>query len=143
MVATHIFVAPSSLYSYACGNRHDIIFFYRDIFFFFGPCCWLSCFLRHRNLCCEKLDLVNLSSNTISITTDFSSVEIEFYHSLAFIVATYNFFVATEIRMPSILYYVATNFFVATENSPPSCIVCRDKNNLCHDRYFVALCFEF
>ena len=28
-------------------------------------------------------------------------------------------------------------------NSPPSCFVCRDINNLCHDRDFVALGCEF
>ena len=32
---------------------------------------------------------------------------------------------------------------VATRNSPPSCFVCRDINNLCRDRDFVHLGYEF
>ena len=76
-------------------------------FFFFGPCCLLSYLLRHRNLCCDKLDLVNLNSYKISIAIEFSFVAIEFYHSLAFIIATENLFVMIEILL-SILYYVAT-----------------------------------
>ena len=60
----------------------------RDRLSFFGPCRLLSCLLRHRNLCCNTLDLAYLSSHSISIVTKFSFIAIEFYHSIAFIVAT-------------------------------------------------------
>ena len=66
----------------------------------------MSCLL-HRNLCYNRLDLANLSSHSIYVATEFSFVATEFYHSVAFIVETENFFVAIEI-LPSILYCVAT-----------------------------------
>ena len=91
----------------------DRILFCHDILFFSGPCRLLSCLLRQRNLCCDTLDLANLSSHKIYVTTDFSFIVTEFYHSQAFIVTTKNFFGTIEIP-PSILYYVATwIFFVA------------------------------
>ena len=55
----------------------------------------------------KNIDLANLSSLSISVATEFSSIAKEFYHSVAFIVATKNFFVAIEI-LPSIHHYVAT-----------------------------------
>ena len=56
--------------------------------FFSGPCPWLSCLLRHKDLCCDKLDLANFSSFSISVATKFSSVATEFYQLAAFIVTT-------------------------------------------------------
>ena len=38
---------------------------------------------------------------------------------------------------------VALQILVVTGNSPPSCFGCRNINNLCHDRDFVALGYEF
>ena len=84
-----------------------MIFFCRDRLFFSGPYHWLSYLLQHRNLCCDRLDLVDLSSLSISLATKSSYVVTEFYHSVDFIVATENFFVAIEI-LPLILHYVAT-----------------------------------
>ena len=81
-----------------CRGR---VFFCRNRLFFSSPYRWLSCLLRHRNFCYNRLDLANLSSLSISITTKI------FYHSAAFIVARENFFVATEI-LPSIIHYAAT-----------------------------------
>ena len=60
---------------------------------FSSPYPWLSCLLRHRDLCCDKHDLANLSSFSISVT-------IEFYQLAAFIIAT-------EI-LPSLFHYVIT-----------------------------------
>ena len=68
--------------------------------FFFGPYPWMSYLLQHRDLCCDKLGLVNLSSFSISVVT-------EFYQPVAFIIATGNFFAVTKI-LPSIFHYVAT-----------------------------------
>ena len=84
---------------------HDIIFFCLNKLFFSGLYHCISYLLRHRNLCYDRLDLANL--NSLSVVIEFSSVAIEFYHSIAFIVATKNFFVATKI-LHSILHYVAT-----------------------------------
>ena len=97
--------------------------------FFSGPCPWLSCLLQHKDLCCDKLDLANLSSFSISVVTEFSSVAKEFYQLAAFIITIENFFVVIEI-LPSIFHYVTTgiffvaiplvlffNFYVATKNS--------------------------
>ena len=67
---------------------HDRVFFCRDRHFFSGPYHLLSCLLRHRNLCCDILDLANLSSLSIYVVTEFSSVATKFYHSTAFIVTT-------------------------------------------------------
>ena len=67
--------------------------------FFYGPCPSLSCLLRHRDLCCDKFDLANLSSFSISVATELSFVVTEFYQLVAFIVVT-------EI-LPSIFHYVA------------------------------------
>ena len=75
--------------------------------FFFTPYCWLSYLLRHRNICCDKLDFANLISHSVFVETEFSSVVTELYHFVAFIVVTENFFDSTEI-LPSIIYYVAT-----------------------------------
>ena len=75
--------------------------------FFSSPYLWLSYFLRHRDLGCDKLDLANLSSFSISVTIEFSFVATEFYQPSGFIVVTENFFVTTEI-LPSIFHYVAT-----------------------------------
>ena len=99
-VATELLWLLNNLYS-------DRIFFCRDRIFFSCPYRWLSCLLRHRNLCCDRLDLANLSSLSISVATEFSSVTTEFYHSVVFIVEIGNFFVTTKI-LPSILYYVTT-----------------------------------
>ena len=73
----------------------DKVFICRERFFFSCPCHWLRYLLRHRNLCCGKLDLANLNSFSISVATEFSSIAIEFYQSKAFIVTTENFFVTT------------------------------------------------
>ena len=62
----------------------DEVFFCCDRIFFSGPYHWLSCLLRHRNLCCDRLDLANLNSLSISVATKFSSIATECYHSLAF-----------------------------------------------------------
>ena len=59
------------------------------------------------DVCCDKLDLANLSYLSISVPTEFCSIVIEFYHSIAFIVVTENFFVMIEI-LSSIIHYVAT-----------------------------------
>ena len=97
--------------------------------FFSSPYPWLSCLLRHRYLCCDKLDLANLSSFSIYVVTEFSFVVTEFYQLATFIVATKNFFVVTEIFafnislcrnmnffvvIPLVLLF---NFYVAIENS--------------------------
>ena len=71
-----------------------------DRLFFSGLYRWLSCLLRHRNLCCDGLDLANLNSFSIFVA-------IEFYHSADFIGMIENFFVLTEI-LPSIIHFVAT-----------------------------------
>ena len=68
--------------------------------FFYDPYRWLNSLLQHRNLCCNKIFLAYLSSLLFSVVT-------EFYYFAAFIVATENFFVATEI-LPSVLHYVTT-----------------------------------
>ena len=75
--------------------------------FFYGPYPWLSYLLQHRDLCCEKLNLANLSYFSISVVTEFSFVITKFYHPADFIVAIEKFFVGIEI-LPSIFHYVAT-----------------------------------
>ena len=74
--------------------------------FFSGLYPWLRCLLRHKDLCCNKLDLANLNSFSISVAIKFSSVATEFYQLTAFIVMTENFFIAIAI-LPSIIHYVA------------------------------------
>ena len=86
---------------------HDRVFFCCDRLFFSVPCRWLSCLLQHRNLCCDRLDLANLSSLSIFVATEFPSVATKFYQSAAFIVAIESFLVTTEI-LPSVLHYIAT-----------------------------------
>ena len=64
-------------------------------------------------MCCDTIALVILKSSSISVMTYFSLIVIEFYDSLAFIVVTENFFVATQV-LPATLDYVATrSFFVS------------------------------
>ena len=75
--------------------------------FFSDPYPYLSCLLRHKNLCCDKLDLAKLSSHSIYVAIEFSSIVTKFYQPPAFIVVIENFFVATDI-LPLIFHYVAT-----------------------------------
>ena len=106
-VATELLWLLNNLYRDRIFFCHDRIFFCHDRIFFSCPYRWLSCLMRYRNLCCDRLDLANLSSLSISVVTEFSSVATEFYHSVVFIVEIGSFFVVTKI-LPSILHYVAT-----------------------------------
>ena len=84
----------------------------------------------------------------------FSLVATKFYHFLAFIVATENFFVVTQV-LPATLDYVATrSFFVSIllvllfsilsrQGIHLIPVVGRDRNNLCCYRDCVALGYEF
>ena len=77
---------------------HDKKLFGRDRIFFSGSCHLLSCLLRHRIICCETIALVILKSSSISFVNYFS-LSTKFYHSLAFIVTTENFFVMTQVLL--------------------------------------------
>ena len=97
---------------------------------------------------------VSLSRPTFLCRGPLFSVVTEFYHFLAFIIATENFFVATLV-LPSTLDYVATRisfsplFLCFSSGScrdrefTSACFVCHDRNNLCNDRGCVALGCEF
>ena len=64
-------------------------------------------------MCYDTITLAILKSSSIPLATYFSLVATEFYHSLAFIIATEKFFVATQV-LPATLDYVATrSFFVS------------------------------
>ena len=142
------FVATSSFYTYVSGNYHDKHFslsrqdFFSSLIisvpiefsmsqhdFFSGPYPWLSCLLQHRDLCCYKLDLANLSSFSIFVTIKFSSIATKFYQPGSFycrdikllcrdkdfafnisLCRNMNFFVV----IPLVLLF---NFYVVIENS--------------------------
>ena len=98
---------------------YDKKFLGHDIFFFFGSCRLLSCFSQHRIICCDTMALAILKSSSIAVAT-------EFYHSLASIVVTRNFFVATKV-FPSTLDYVVTRISLLPLFLCCSSASCRDK----------------
>ena len=125
--------------------------------FFSDSCRLLNCLLQHRNLCSDKLVLAYLSFLSFFVA-------IEFYYSIAFIVAIEKFFVAIEIP-PLVLHYVATKtslsqyssciafqLLVVTEisllqqSSPqPHVFFCRDKVLLpfiVNSKFYVATKFS-
>ena len=108
--------------------------------FFSGPYPWLSCLLRHRDLYYDKIDLANLSSFSISVAIEFSSVATKFYQLAAFIVVTENFFVAIEI-LPSIFHYVAIRISLSPLVLYCSSISMSRQRIPCSDRIHLNLIF--
>ena len=112
---------------------HDKKLLSRDRLFFSGSCHLLSCLSRHRIICCDTIALAILKSSSIYVATYFSLVAIESYHSLAFIVATENFFVATQVL-------AATLDFIATRISLFPFFLCCPLAS-CYDRKFISFMF--
>ena len=108
--------------------------------FFSGPYPKLSYLLRHRDLYYEKIDLANLSSFSISVVIEFSSVTTKFYQRAAFIVATENFFVAIKI-LPSIFHYVAIRISLSSFLLYCSLISMSRQRIPCSDRIHLNLMF--
>ena len=104
-----IFLVVTNIYFSAYQFCRDKKHLGNDRLLFSNSFLLLSYFSRYISICCDIIALPILSSSTISIATNFFSIATEFYHSIAFIVTTKNFFITTQV-LPSALDCVATKF---------------------------------